>query len=175
MRALLPLAVLALAACDPPLEELHSPRYYTLERGGVPYEARAQFDPFERGWFIRVTSLVSPLEIENQAVVFAAVQEGLAPQLCESGALAIKQGDVWNPLAVKEVLFLPDLGAFQLVGRCSDRPLLPSEIAVYAPDGALIGMEGADVAVVVEDSGQVGIVSDEMPAVIVTPETQPVN
>ena len=159
MRALMPLAVLALAACDPPFEERFPSRFYTISHHTVPYEMRAQYDPFERGWFIRVTSLTHPLELSSEPSVLAAIQQQLAPSLCESGALAIRQGEVWNPFTVKEVLFLPELGAFQFVGRCSEVPVTPQEIAIFAPDGALIAVEGAG-AVGVGVEGEAGVVVD---------------
>lgn len=156
IRRLLPLAVLALAACDPPLEELYPPRFYTLSHATVPYEVRAQYDPFERGWFIRVTSLMYPLEFHTAPFVLSVLQEGLAPEICGEQALAIKQGDVWNPFAVKEALFLPDLGAFQFVGRCSDVPVMPENIAIFAPAGAAIAVDDAE-AVAVGVEGETGV------------------
>ena len=171
MRVLLPLAVMALAACDPPLEELYPSRFYTFSHATVPYEMRAQWDPFERGWFIRVTSLTYPLTLQTEPAVLSAIQQGLAPELCEGRALAIKQGDVWNPFAVKEVLLLPNLGAFQFVGRCSDVPVLPAETAIFAPSGALINIHDVDSLTVGPPGAPNAVVLPDAPAsaVIVVP------
>lgn len=159
MRALLPLAVLALAACDPPMQELYPPRYYTLSHATVPYEVRAQWDPFERGWFIRATSLRGPLDFASAPYVLSVIQRDLAPAICEEQALAIRHGEVWNPFNVKEALFLPSLGAFQFVGRCSGVPVTPDQISIFAPDGALIAVADAD-AVAIGWGGDVATVAD---------------
>lgn len=172
MRALLPLAVLALAACSPPMQELYPARFYSFARDGVPYELRAQYDPFERGWFVRVNSLTGPLPLASQGVVMAMMQENLAPAICDSGALAIKQGHVWNQFAAEEVLFLPELGAWQVVGRCADLPTLPQEVAVHLRDNAALAFGGAE-AVVVGDGDPAAValdVSAEPEVLIAMPE-----
>lgn len=130
MRALLPLAVLAMAACDPPLEELYPPRFYAFDRDGITYDVRAQYDPFARKWFTRVMSIERPLDADDGAFATALVEQDLGPQLCGGDYLAVQPGEVWNPLAGDRVEFLEDLGAWHLVGACSDIPAPPAAVAV---------------------------------------------
>ena len=126
MRALLPLAVLALAACDPPLEELYPPRFYGFDRAGITYDVRAQYDPFARKWFTRVMSIERPLELDDAALASALVERDLGRELCEGNLLDVEPGEVWNPLAGDRVEFLEDLGAWHLVGSCTDTPVPPA-------------------------------------------------
>ena len=129
--AVLPLAVLALAACEPPLEELFPPRFYTFEHEGIAYGVRAQYDPFERGWFTRVTSIELPLDADDLEFAVAMVENQVGPLVCGGMRLDVEPGDIWNDWAGNQVEFLEDVGAWQLVGRCSDEA--PVVVAVF-PD-----------------------------------------
>ena len=118
MRRLMPLAVLALAACDPPLTEITPPRFYSFEREGIAYDMRAQFDPFEWGWFVRVWSLEVPLDLRDQGRVIQVVEQDLGPRLCGGEQMVVEPGEVWNPLAGDQIERLPDFGGWQFVARC---------------------------------------------------------
>jgi hypothetical protein len=135
MRALMPLAVLALAACDPPLEEVFPARFYSFEQDGIVYEARAQFDPFEHGWFLRVTSIEVPMEADDLDLAVSLAENAVGPLVCDGDALDVEPGGVWNPLAGGQVEFLEYLDTFQLVGRCTDQPPVPGVATVsFEPD-----------------------------------------
>ena len=135
MRPFMPLAVLALAACDPPLEDMFPARFYSFEREGTVYEARAQFDPFEHGWFLRITSIERPLEVGDLELALALAKNGVGPLVCDGNALEVEPGGVWNPLAGDQIEFLDDLGTYQLVGRCTDEPPVPGVATVsFEPD-----------------------------------------
>ncbi len=136
MRVLLPLAVLALAACDPPMGELFPPRFYTFDRDGIAYDVRAQYDPFAMSWFTRVTSIERPLEADDEGLATALVEQDLGREVCGGNMLAVRPGEVWNPMAGDRVAFLEDLGSFQLVGRCSSTPAPPPVMSVISPWGA---------------------------------------
>lgn len=132
MRAVLPLAVLGLAACDGPLEELFPPRFYSFDRAGITYEARAQFDPFEMGWFVRILSIEAPLEAEDVEIATRIAEADLGPLLCDGNALDVEPGGVWNPLAGSQVAYMEDLDAWHLVGRCTDAPPPPDVFPAQA-------------------------------------------
>ena len=119
MRRLMPIALLALAACDPPMTEITPPRFYSFESEGVDYDLRAQFDPLEWGWFVRVWSLELPLDLRDQARAMQVVEQELGPRLCGGEQMVIDPGDVWNPLAGDEIEFLPAYGGWQFVARCA--------------------------------------------------------
>ncbi len=119
MRCLMPLAVLALAACDPPGQELFPPRFYSFEREGIAYDMRAQYDPFEVGWFVRVWSLEVDLDARDQASTIQIVEQDLGPRLCGGEQLLVEPGGVWNPLAGDQIEQLPDFAGWQFVARCA--------------------------------------------------------
>ena len=132
MRALLPLGVLVLAACDPPLDELYPARFYAFETDGITYQVRAQYDPFERGWFTRVTSIERPLHADDLAFATGLVENDLGPLVCDGNVLDVEPGDIWNPLAGDQIEFIEGPGSFQLVGRCGDAPPARVVIGVFA-------------------------------------------
>ncbi|HET7410961.1 MAG TPA: hypothetical protein VFJ13_12255 [Paracoccaceae bacterium] len=138
MRAFLAVCLLTLAACDPPLEEVFPARFYSFDRGGIVYETRAQFDPFEHGWFVRVTSIQDPLEADDLDFALALTETDLGPLICGGNALDVEPGEVWNPLAGDQVEFLDDLDSFQFVGRCTGAPPAPGVVAVRAEPDVLI-------------------------------------
>ncbi len=119
MRRLLPLAVMALAACDPPMTELTPPRFYTFEREGISYDMRAQFDPFVRGWFVRVWSIEVPMDARDEAIAKQLVEAQLGPRLCGGEPLRIEPGRVWNGQAGDGIEVLPDFPGYQFVARCA--------------------------------------------------------
>ena len=119
MRRLLPLAVLALAACDPPMSELTPPRFYSFEREGIYYDLRAQFDPLVLGWFVRVWSIEVPLDARDQAIAMQIVEQDLGPRLCGGEPMRIRQGNVWNPRAGDRIEYLPTFSGYQFVARCA--------------------------------------------------------
>lgn len=120
MRRLLPFAlVLLLPACDPPMEEILPASYHTVDRGAVRYEVRAQFDPFERGWFVRVFSIQDPLGLDDVDLATSIVEEDLGPRVCDGGQLHVDPGEVWNPLAGDEMTYLVGLDTWQFVARCA--------------------------------------------------------
>lgn len=142
MRAFLPLAVLVLAGCEPPLQELFPPRFYSFEEDGITYNLRAQYDPFVRGWFTRVTSVERPLNADDLVFALGMVENRLGPLVCEQMRLDVDQGDIWNDWAGNRIEFLEDLGTYQMVGRCSDEPAVV--VAVFPEPGETT-------AVIVED------------------------
>ncbi len=119
MRRLMPLALVALAACDPPMTEITPPRFYSFESGGIDYDVRAQFDPLEWGWFVRVWSLEVPLDFRDEARAIQVVEQDLGPRLCGGEPMLVEPGEVWNPLAGDQVEFLPDFAGWQFVARCA--------------------------------------------------------
>jgi hypothetical protein len=118
MRRIMPLALVALAACDPPMTELFPPRFYGFEREGISYDLRAQYDPFESGWFVRVWSLETDLDARDLARTVQIVEQDLGPRLCEGDQMLVEPGEVWNPLAGDEIEPLPAFGGWQFVARC---------------------------------------------------------
>ena len=119
MRRLMPLAVLALAACDPPLTEITPPRFYSFEREGIAYDMRAQYDPFEMGWFVRVWSLEVALDTRDLARTMQIVEQDLGPRLCGGEQMLVEPGEVWNPLAGDQIQQLPAYAGWQFVARCA--------------------------------------------------------
>jgi hypothetical protein len=119
MRRLMPLAVVALAACDPPMEEITPARYYSFEREGINYDLRAQFDPLEWGWFVRVWSLEVVLDGRDLARATQIVEQDLGPRLCGGEQMLVEPGEVWNDLAGDEIEQLPAFGGWQFVARCA--------------------------------------------------------
>ena len=119
MRRLMPLAVLALAACDPPMTELTPPRFYSFEREGIIYDMRAQFDPYEWGWFVRVWSLEVDLDNRDLAGAMQVVEQDLGPRLCGGDQMVVEPGEVWNDLAGDQIQQLPEFGGWQFVARCA--------------------------------------------------------
>lgn len=122
---LLGLALSLLAACDPPLDPIFHAKFHSFERDGVVYETRSQFDPFERGWFIRVVSIQRPLTIADRDFTLQLVSNELGPLLCSGNAIAVLSGTSWNKLAGYRTSFLKGPGVFQLVGRCTSNPPEP--------------------------------------------------
>ena len=51
-----PLMLLALAACDAPLEQVYPRRTMVVEHQAVTYRLRAQYDPVQFAWFASVWS-----------------------------------------------------------------------------------------------------------------------
>ena len=119
MRRLMPLAFVALAACDMPLTEITPPRFYSFEREGINYDLRAQFDPYEWGWFVRIWSLEMDLDLRDQARAIQIVEQDLGPRLCGGEQMLVKPGRVWNPLAGSQIEQLPAFGGWQFVARCA--------------------------------------------------------
>lgn len=119
MRSLLPFAVIALAACDPPATELTPPRFYTFEREGISYDLRAQFDPFVWGWFVRVWSLEVPMDARDLAVALQIVEQDLGSRLCGGEPMTIRPGDVWNGQAGERIQYLPAFAGYQFLARCA--------------------------------------------------------
>lgn len=118
---LLGFALTALAACDPPLDPIFDAKFHSFERDGIIYETRSQFDPFERGWFIRALSLQRPLTLADRDFTLQLVSDQLGPLLCSGNALDVLDGTSWNRFAGYRTSFL-DGGVFQLVGRCTNDP-----------------------------------------------------
>ena len=119
MRRLLPLAVLALAACDPPASELTPPSYYSFEHEGISYDMRAQFDPLVWGWFVRVWSIEVQPDLRDEAAAIQLVEKDLGPQLCAGHEMEVKPGRVWNPMAGNGIEYMPNFAGFQFVARCT--------------------------------------------------------
>lgn len=119
MRRLLPLAVIALAACDPPMSEITPPRFYSFEREGISYDLRAQFDPLVWGWFVRVWSIEVPVDARDEARAIQIVEQDLGPRLCGGEQMLIKPGRVWNGLAGDHIDYLQDFAGYQFVARCA--------------------------------------------------------
>ena len=138
MRVFMALCLLTLAACDPPLEEVFPARFYSFDRDGIIYETRAQFDPFEHGWFVRVTSIQSPLGPNDLDFALSIAENDLGPHICDGNALGVEPGNVWNPAAGDQIEYLAGLGTYSLVGRCTDEPPAAGVVAVRADPDALI-------------------------------------
>ncbi len=119
MRRLLPLAVMALAACDPPMTELTPPRFYTFDREGVSYDMRAQFDPFVWGWSVRVWSIEVPMDARDVAVAMQLVEQDLGPRLCGGEPMRINPGADWDGLTGDHIQFLPTFPGYQFRARCA--------------------------------------------------------
>jgi hypothetical protein len=119
MRSLVPLALLTLAACDPPMEEITPARYYYFERENVAYDVRAQYDPLVAGWFVRVWSLEYDLDFRDKGRAIQIVEQDLGPRLCGGGQMEVRPGDIWNGLAGDRIQYMPDLAAWQFVASCA--------------------------------------------------------
>lgn len=116
------LALMLLAACDPPLDPIFHAKFHSFERDGVVYETRSQFDPFERGWFIRALSIQQPLTVADRDFTLQLVSDQLGPLLCSGNAMKVLSGTSWNKFAGYRTSYLEDPGVFQLVGRCTSAP-----------------------------------------------------
>jgi len=112
-------AGLALAACSSPLEELYPVQRYVFEQDGRTYDVRAQWDPFERGWFTQTALRHGRLEPGDRTRVFALVQQTLGPQLCEGNPLEVTPELVWTRHGQWTVRYLPEIGTWHLVGECA--------------------------------------------------------
>ena len=118
MIRLIPLVLLALAACDSPFEEAWPRHTMTIDRGEEAYQVRAQFDPFERAWFARIWLVDRPIARDEGPEVVALFEQEVGPRLCDGAPIALKQGMVWTGDSPR-VNYLADLGHWQLVGSCT--------------------------------------------------------
>lgn len=141
MRAFLPLCLLMLAACDPPLEEVFPARFYSFDHNGLTYEARAQFDPFKHGWSVRMTSIQHPLEPRDMEFAVALAENELGPQLCGGNALEVETGEAWGAMAGRQILYLDGPETFMFVGSCTSAPPEPGIVVVRADAPVLITIE----------------------------------
>lgn len=116
---LLSLALLLLAACDPPKQEFSPARYYTVRHDNVPYGMRAEFDPLAAGWFIRVAALSGIFDLVDPQEAIAFVEDEMSPRLCGGGRLSIEPGEIWNPLAGDRITPMPTLPGWQFLARCA--------------------------------------------------------
>ena len=120
MTRYLPLIALFLAACSSPFEEFLPAETHTFKSGTRTYVVRAQYDPFERGWFARV-SLPNGMRLEpdDRAAVLNVVQDQLGPKVCDGEKLEVVPEVIWTRHGGKTIHYLPQIGMWQLVGTCA--------------------------------------------------------
>lgn len=117
MRAVLPLCLLvALAACDPPLEQVFPTHVEQVERAGTTYQTRAKFDPFAARWTVRVSSAEAPLEAGDLDRAEGVAENAVGPLICDGSALAAEPGGAWGD----ESGALTDAHTFAFTGHCTD-------------------------------------------------------
>ena len=120
MRRLIPLVMaLPLAACDAPMEEVWPLHSYAIEHGGRVYNVRAQYDPFELGYYVRVWAAAGELNVSDGPAVVAAVEEGLGPELCNGGRLDHTRSGVFSHPEGSTGLFMPELATWELLASCA--------------------------------------------------------
>ncbi|MEM7056886.1 MAG: hypothetical protein AAF557_04810 [Pseudomonadota bacterium] len=119
MIRILPLIAMLLAACDQPLQELYPAERHTIETEQRTYLVRAEYDPFERGWFALVSVPDGGrLEPDDRFAVFDVVQNKLGPKVCDGAALEVKPEKIWTGHGAKSIRYMPVNGEWQLLGRC---------------------------------------------------------
>ncbi len=120
MIRILPLIALILAGCSSPFEELYPAEKHMFKAGQKTYQVSAQYDPFERGWFARVSvPNGGRLEPNDRAAVFNLVQMQLGPKVCEGATLEVKPEKIWTGHDGKSIRYMPVNGEWQLLGRCA--------------------------------------------------------
>lgn len=120
MIRFIPLVAVLLVACSPLPQELYPAEKHTFEADDRTYLVRAEYDPFERGWFAKVSRPDGlRLEPDDRFAVFDVVQNKLGPKLCEGTALEVKPEKIWTRHRGKSIRYLPGNGEWQLLGRCT--------------------------------------------------------
>jgi hypothetical protein len=120
MRRFVPFIVLALGACDAPFEELYPAETFTFGEGSETIDVRAQYDPLERAWFTRSSSRFGKLTVKQRFEIFDLVEQKVGPKLCEGKPLKVEPEKIWSGHGATTIRYLPEIGAWQLVGECAD-------------------------------------------------------
>ena len=117
---ILPLMAIVLAGCSSPIEELYPTEKHVFKTGAETFHVKAQYDPFERGWFARVSvPNGGRLEPDDRFKVFDLVQKQLGPKVCDGLMLEVKPEQIWTGHGGKSIRYLPVNGEWQFLGRCT--------------------------------------------------------
>lgn len=119
MRWTIPLIFLGLAACDAPLEEAFPPQSFSFAQDGRTMDVRAQFDPLEYGWFVRVSDRNGRLELTDRPGVLTLVTQQVGPDLCEGAGMDLRPGNVITGFGAPRERYLPSIGEWQFVATCA--------------------------------------------------------
>ncbi|MEL6999396.1 MAG: hypothetical protein AAFP68_14120 [Pseudomonadota bacterium] len=118
MKRFLPLVLLALAACDAPLEEFWPRQNFEMTQDGKAYLVRVQSDPLDFTYFTRVTNPTYSLTENDREAVLELIKTGVGGKICKTGEMYpddLLLGRFPNQSPVR---FLPTLGTFQVVTKC---------------------------------------------------------
>ena len=114
------ISLVVLGACSPLPEEVWPAETHTFTTDKRTYQVRAEFDPFEMGWFARVSvPNGGRLEPDDRFDVFDVVQKQLGPKVCEGANLTVEPEPLWTGHGGKSIRYLPVVGEWQLMGRCA--------------------------------------------------------
>lgn len=119
MKRAIPLMLLALAACDAPLEQQFEPYYLSFEREeGKLWDVRLQKDPFE-GWTARISSPSGRLAEDQRDEVMAFFTDEIGPLICtDDQKIVVEDEDVWHR-QTRTVTYLKQLGQWNVIGNCT--------------------------------------------------------
>ena len=114
------LGLMALGACDSPLEHNFPPEYLSLERDGRTFDVRVQYDPVDFAYYTRVSSPNWDLSAEDRDLVIALVTTQAGPMVCEDGApMKLEDSMLWRLHNDSPILFLPNKLEYMLVAQCT--------------------------------------------------------
>ncbi|MEM9060735.1 MAG: hypothetical protein AAGD13_09775 [Pseudomonadota bacterium] len=118
MTRFLPIALLALAGCDAPLEEFWPRQNFELTQNDETYLVRVQSDPLDFTYFTRVTNATYSLTEDDRDAVLELVRTGVGGKICKTGEMHLDDFMTWRFPNESPVRFLPALGTWQLVTKC---------------------------------------------------------
>lgn len=120
--ALAALAVLGLAACEPPLIDEATPsQRITVVRDGIAYDAVVQFDVFQQAYVSRIYPRMLRDAALTREEAISVVETGIGPQVCEGGGpIAFEEDAAISLFGYTETVEdLSSVGGWQIVARCA--------------------------------------------------------
>ena len=117
MKRFLPLIVLGLAACDPPLEQQYPPQAMEFKHNDHVLDVRLQKDPIA-GWTARIASRYHKLAEEDREAMIALVESQIGPKVCtDSRPIVVTDEETWHG-QTSTVMYMGNLGIWRIVGSC---------------------------------------------------------
>ena len=132
MRALVPLLLIAVAGCSV-VEDHFGREKHVFAVEGKSVEIATQYDPIEFAWFSRATSaeVAFGLSPEDRDMVVGLVEKEIGEIYCDNDRMELAEFYEENLPGGANVVYLPSLGAYQIVSRCARD--IPQELIDIAP------------------------------------------
>lgn len=114
----------ALAACDPPLEELADKRRFVATAEGRDIFVDSRYDALQGAWYTSLVPVLGLTQALGPQEAIRALEGEIGTRICDGGRMEHAEGGPWSLTGdlvapTGAAIQLQSLGGWQVIGRCA--------------------------------------------------------